>query len=469
MSTLRNLSATGSEFNKSISRLSTGLRINQAGDDPAGLIASESFRAQISSLGQAVKNNQDAVNYAKTAEGALDEMNRLLRDARTLAVSSANGGALDSTQIQANQSQIASIISSVNRIAADTQFGSKKLLNGSAGVVGGVSSTAVNSIALSGTFNSAALTTNAAITITVSTAAEQATVASATFASGATMTAGSFSVNGVNFQVSSGDTIDDVVARINTQTSATGVQAAFTSGGSVTLTTIGYGSSTRIDVADSAGIFLAASGTESDNGVDAVASIEIDTNGATAGGVQSVTFTGGRLGYDGLTLSDADGNVVKLSTAGNATTAATLVGYVTAGSSQFQIGANAGQTASLSLGNFSASQLGVGAVSGSTLADLDVTTTTGATDALSILDKAINDVSLARGRIGNFQRNVLESQVRSLGVAKENLSATESAIRDVDIAEEMTNYTKLQILQQSGLSVLSQANSAPQSVLSLLR
>lgn len=108
-------------------------------------------------------------------------------------------------------------------------------------------------------------------------------------------------------------------------------------------------------------------------------------------------------------------------------------------------------------------------MAGKDMSNLDLTTTQGATDALSVIDKAINDVAASRGQVGSFTRNILESNVRSLGIAKENLSATESAIRDVDVASEMTNFTKLQILQQSGLSVLAQANSAPSAVLSLLR
>lgn len=470
MGVLRNVSMNGSEFTKSINKLSTGLRINSAADDPAGLIVSENFRAQIAGIGQAVKNNQDAINFAKTAEGALDEVNRLLRDARTLAVQSANSGTIDASQIQANQAQINSILNSVNRIASNTQFGNKKLLDGSAGIAAGPTTTDVTSIYLSGTFNGAAITTNASITVTVTTAAEQATVASATFAdAGAVLGSGNFTVNGVVFTVNSGDTVGDVMSRINSQTSSTGVQASFTDGGSITLTTVGYGSATRIDVADTAGIFLATAGTASDNGVDAVASVAIDTNGATAGGVETVTFTGGRMGYDGLSLTDSEGNSIRLSQAGNLTTAAFLAGHISAGNSTFQVGANAGQSVSLSLGNYASSQLGMGAVSGLSLADVDVTTAANATDALRIIDQAINDVSRKRGEIGNFQRNVLESNIRSLGTAKESLSATESAIRDVDIAEEMTQFTKLQILTQSGMSVLAQANSAPQQVLSLLR
>ena len=139
------------------------------------------------------------------------------------------------------------------------------------------------------------------------------------------------------------------------------------------------------------------------------------------------------------------------------------------GAAQFQIGANAGQATQLSLGNFGASNLGTGVVTGKSLKDLDLSSASGSTEALGIIDKAIEQVSGARGQIGNFQRNVLESNIRSLGVAKENLSATESSIRDTDVAEEMSRYTKAQILQQAGLSVLAQANSSPQSVLNLIR
>ncbi|MBW7929457.1 MAG: flagellin, partial [Fimbriimonadaceae bacterium] len=145
------------------------------------------------------------------------------------------------------------------------------------------------------------------------------------------------------------------------------------------------------------------------------------------------------------------------------------VAQLNVGRTQFQIGANAGQTAGLSLGNFASSQLGSGVVSGLNLSNLDITSGAAATQAMQVIDKAIEEVSEARGSIGNFMRNTLESQVRNLGVAKENLAASESAIRDADVAEEMTKFTKLQILQQSGLAMLAQANSAPQSVLSLLR
>lgn len=470
MNALRNVTMTGLEQSKSINRLSTGLRINSAADDPAGLIISENFRAQIQSLGQAVRNNQDAINFAKTAEGALDEVNKLLRDARSLAIAAGNTATLDAAQIQANQSQLNSIVSSITRISQNTQFGQKKLLDGSAGVTGAVTNGAnFSSVYLTGTFNGAALTTNAAITVSVTAAADKAVVASQAFAFGTTtMTAGSFTVNGTTFTTTSADTVNDVITRINNASAQTGVMAQYTTGGAITLTQVNYGAANRIDLSDANAVLLAAAGSASDTGSDAAASVIIDTNGTTAGGLATVLFTGGRYGNGALTLTDNDGNAITLTENGNAV-ASNLAGQVSVGSSSFQIGANSGQTTSLSLGNFAASQLGNGAVSGFNLSNIDLTTASGASDALKVIDQAIAEVARSRGAIGNFQRNVLESNVRSLGVAKENLAATESTIRDTDIADEMTTFTRWQILSQSGISVLAQANSAPQAVLSLLR
>jgi flagellin len=466
MGALRNVGAASAEFSKSISRLSTGMRINNAADDPAGLIVSEGFRAQISGINQALRNNQDAVNYAKTAEGALDEVNKLLRDARTLAVAAGNTATLDSAQVQANQNQLASIISSVTRIAENTQFGSKKLLDGSAGVVATTTNGAnFTGLSFTGQFDGKAITTNSAVTVAVSTAATRAATASKTFSFGTTtMTAGSFSINGTTFTTTASDTVNDVVNRINAAQGQTGVRADYTNGGAITLTQTNFGSNHKVNLSDANAVLLAAAGSATASGVDAVATVSV----TTSTGVVTALFTGGKHGQNALTLTDADGNRVSLTSAGNAV-ATSLAGQLTVGSTGFQIGANAGQRANLSLGNFAASELGKNVVSGKSLSNIDITSATSAEDALKVIDAAITEVSRARGDLGNFQRNVIESNSRSLGVARENLSATESSIRDLDFAEEMTNYMKMQIIQQSGLSVLSQANSAPQSVLSLLR
>jgi len=464
MNALRNVSQTATDFNKSINRLSTGLRINTAADDPAGLIISENMRAQLSGMDQAVRNSQDAINYAKTAEGALDEVNRLLRDARGLAVAAGNTGTLSSSAIQANQSQLSSIVASITRTAQTTQFGSKKLLDGSSGVSASVTNgTLVGSINIGGQFAGAAVTSNTSVVATLTQAATQASITGVTATLGQTVGAGSFSINGVTFTTDSTTTAQQAIDKINASQGQTGVQASH-SGGAIVLTSTSYGANARIDLADANGIVRSGgAGSTSATGVNALATVQVGT--ATA------LFTSSQNGFDGLTLSDSDGNTVKLTAAGNVTASvqnATL-GQVIVGSSAFQIGANAGQTTNLSLGNFAASQLGGGVVSGKNLSNLDITTASGATDALRVIDAAIESVAKSRGQIGSFQRNVLESNIRSLGTARENLAATESTIRDVDVAAEMTNFTKLQILQQAGMSVLSQANSAPQAVLNLLR
>jgi len=464
MNALRNVGQTTNDFNKSITRLSTGLRINTAADDPAGLIISENFRAQLAGIDQAVRNSQDAINYAKTAEGALDEVNRLLRDARGLAVAAGNTGTMSASAIQANQSQLQSIVSSVTRIAQTTQFGTKKLLDGSSGVNASVTNgTLVGSINLGGQFAGAAVTSNTSVVATLTQAATQASVTGKAVAIGATVGAGSFSVNGVTFTTDATTTAQQTIDKINAAQGQTGVMATH-DGTNIVLRSTAFGSNARIDLADANGVVrTGGAGSTSATGVDALATVQVGT--ATA------LFTSSLNGNDGLTLADADGNTVKLTAAGNVTASVqgATIGQVIVGSSQFQIGGNAGQTTSLSLGNFAASQLGDGVVSGKNLSNLDLTTASGATDALKVIDAAIEEVSKSRGQIGSFQRNVLESNIRSLGVARENLAATESTIRDTDVAAEMTNFTKLQILQQAGLSVLSQANAAPQSVLSLLR
>lgn len=472
MGTLRSLNMTGKEFGQSMNRLSTGLRINSAADDPAGLIVSEALRAQISGIDQALRNNQDAINYTKTAEAALDETNKLLLDARSLTIASSNTATLSDTARQANQNQLSSIINSITRIAQTTTFGTRKLLDGSAGTVAvSTSSANVKNISLSGVFNGQAITANSAITIQVTTPAERGTTAgsSATFNTfsfaTSTVGAGTFTINGTTFSTSAADTIADVVSRVNALSGSTGVSAAWSPTNAVVLTTNEFGADKSVNFIDSDGILLQSPGTVIDSGVNAVADVTVDPDGSGTSAPVTVSFSNG----SGLNLRDVFGNAITLTEAGNANPSASSFGFITAGAAQFQIGANADQQTSLSLGNFASSELGKGVVSNKNLGNIGLLNANDARDALQVIDKAIEDISVARGNIGNFSRNVLESNVRSLGVQRENLSATESSIRDVDVAAEMTTFTRFQILQQSGLAMLAQANQAPQGVLSLLR
>jgi len=458
LTALRNLNTTSQMYGQSVTRLSTGLRINSAAEDPAGLIISENFRAQISSLEAAQRNNQDAINMAKTAEGALDEVSRLLRDARSLAISSSNTGVVSASQLQANQVQLNSIIESITRISTSTSFGTKRLLDGSAGTQANpTDATKYKSLYFVGNFNGTTITTNTAVTIDVTTLAEPAThTGTQAFNTGDLVGSGQFILNGVSFSTDASTTVEQLVAKLNQESDKTGVTATHTNGQGVLLKTFNYGTSAHIQLTDPQGILQNGSPLDASvTGVDAIASVTINNPTPV-----SVLFTGGLQGRDGLTLTDADGNVITLAQSGNVGGAA-MAGQMIVGLSQFQIGANAGQTAQMSLGNFSSASL--------QMTGLDVTTRSGAGSALTAIDNAIDFVSRSRGTIGAFQRNVLESNLRSLAVAHENLSDSESTIRDVDMAAEMATFTKLQILQQSGMAALAQANNSNQAVLSLLR
>lgn len=464
---LTNLDNISNELAQSQNRLSTGLRINSGADDPAGLIISQEFQAQIVGINQAIQNNQDVLNYAKTADGALGEVSSLLDTARALAVSSGNSGVLDGNALQANQTQLNSIISSITRISQTTQFGNKNILDGSAGVSASVTDAAdFVGITFTGSFGGQAITSNSAITIAVTAAATEAQVASKTFSFGTTtLSAGSFTINGTTFTTTSNETVNNLVQAINAAQSQTGVTATYTAGGAITLTQTTYGSGYSVNLADANGVLLASSGTSSASGTDATASVTINT----ANGLVTVPFTGGLFSTNGLILSDTSGNRISLTDNGNVVGAAKVAGQLTAGSTQFQLGPNANETATLAIQNFAANQLGTGAVSGLNLSNLDITTSSGATNALKVIDAAIQQVAVSRGNIGSFETDVVQANMNSLNTANESLTATNSDIVDVNVAAEMTNYTKLQILQQAGLSVLAQANSNPSAVLALIK
>jgi flagellin len=481
---LNNLQKVSGSIAGSIEKLSSGLRINNAKDDPAGLTISENLRAQIDGANQAISNSQEAGNVLKTAEGGLTEVNSLLRSVRQLAIHAANTGVNDEVAIQADQAQITSAVSSIQRIAENTQYGSKKLLDGTSGISATVNDTTnVSAISLGSTFGGAALQ-NGTVSVTVNNAATRAVaIGSVTYASTdatiatangtTTGTGGTVVINGQSISVSGSDTVQSVVDKINSVSSATGVSANFSAGngsGSIVLTQQNYGGNFKVNSQESSGLIFGTAGT---NVAGSNATVTVTATGLVGGTATTViaTFTGGRAASDsGIRVTDTNGNAILLTEAGNSTnTSNKTVANVTAGALQFQIGGGAGQTVSLSLGNARTTNLGNTAVAGQSLASIDVTTATGASNALKIVDEAISQVSKQRASIGAFQRNTLDSTIRSLSVSVENLSASESQIRDTNVATEVVSYTKNQIIQQAANSVLAQANSAPNSVLGLLR
>lgn len=442
---------------RSIERLSSGYKINRAADNPAGLAISEALRAQIGGLKQAISNTQDAVNMVKTAEGALTEVHSLLRSMRDLAVHALNTGAVDATQLAADQAQIRSAIEALNRIADTTAFGGRKLLDGTAGVQAQVTSGLTNGQFISGS----TATKSGTYTITINTAATQRTVVGANAYTAAN---GAIIINNVSVALTATDTAATAVAKINAVSGQTGVTAS-QSNNIITLTSVAYGSGAKIDISYSGGVtrdnFFGGAPTVT-AGVDVVASF-------TGGSVNASNITGNGRTWTGPANSDLAGAVFYLNGAANSTLQVT----VTQGSLQFQVGSEVGQTAAVNVTGTAANKLGVGATgletSAQTVADIDVTTTAGARDAVRLIDQAIKQVSTVRGDLGAVQKNVFESAINSLSIAVENIMASESSIRDTDIAAEISEFTKAQILMNSSIAMLAQANQAPQALLQLLR
>ncbi len=451
-----NLQRASSAVARSVERLSSGLKVNRGADGPASLVISEKQRAQISGLRQAIDNAEKAVSLVQTAEGALSEINSLLIKVRTLAIDSANTGVNDEDALAANQAEIANALDTINRIASNTQFGTKRLLDGSAGIKGTASDSDVSFL------RATSATSAGTYAVEITTAAERANVQNGTAQSANLASAETLTINGVAITLNAGLSQSEVIDRINEFTAQTGVIAE-NNGGNTRLVSTNYGSNASISVVSDVAAAANSSGfgttVQNDTGVDVAGTI----GGAAATGVGTV-----------LTATEGAGQGISVSI-GTASSIASATGAqgsvtITDNSLTFQIGANASQTARIAISDVGADALGVG-VAGNQFASLsaiDVTSAAGAQDALAIIDKAIDDVTTLRGDLGAFQQNTLASTANNLRATLENTVNAESVIRDTDFAEEIANFTQSQVLLQAGTSVLGNANQLPQLVLSLL-
>ena len=470
MNAYRNLSRNDMGFSRSLERLSSGLRINKAGDDPAGLVVSENMRAQIAGLGQAIENSELATAMVQTAEGSLTEVHALLTSMRELAIHAANEGANSAADLAADQAEINNALATINRIAQHTQFGTKKLLDGSNGVTGNVTSGSVTFL------SGSASTESGTYDVVVTTQAEKATLATgnsgaiAGIAADETLTITNDNTGvSVSVNLVAGDDAQTIVDKINAYTNSTAVQAS-TDGTDITLLSSVWGTAGDFTIVSSN---AATDGTQSgfsagvgdtDDGVDIAGSFNVGATAYQADGLGAILT--GRAGsmVDGLTVST--------------TAAAGVAGTVQVSNNSlvFQVGANAGQQVTLSIGNMAAATLGTGLdITGGgsnqfgSLAEISILDAHKAADSLAVIDQAIEEVSTIRGTLGAFQSNTLESGVNNLRVAEENLEAAESTIRDTDMAAEMATFTRNQIMLQAATAMLAHANSAPQVVLQLLQ
>lgn len=486
----RNLSLNSTRLQSSVERLSSGLRINRGADDPSGLIISEMLRSQVSSLDVAQQNSLQGVNLIKTAEGSLNEVNGLLRQMRNLAVSASSDSNNTDESRSALQQQVASALTTLNTIANTTTYGGRKLLDGSAGTKSTVADTThVASASLTLADQSAGWAdvnvTAAATKASVSSDAAAVTTAATKFSTDMTkFDAGdevglyingkkvNVTANGQNTNIGQNTTWQNIVDAVTAQQSDLGVTATATAGGTFNVSSLAYGSDQHVSVE-----FRKVTDSGGDMNIsEALSGAGQDLFGASAGtdATGTVAFNGGAAQNfttgKGMTLSSATYGSVTLTAAGNAAGAYTSSIYAEKGSLSFQIGINAGETASMEIANCQTSELGKG-VDGTytSLAAIDLSTVDGASKALAVLDKSISQVSTLRGDLGAFQSNQLEAQSRSLAVARENLAASESAIRDTDFGKEMSEFTTSQIMVQSAMNFLSQANGLPNNVLSLIR
>ncbi|WP_216830364.1 flagellin N-terminal helical domain-containing protein [Alkalihalobacterium elongatum] len=364
----------------SMQKLSSGLRINKAGDDAAGLAISEKMRGQIRGLDQASRNAQDGISLIQTAEGALNETHSILQRMRELAVQAANDTNTDTDRAEL-QKEVDQLVQEIDRIADTTEFNTKKLLNGDlAGA-----RVSEESFKIENNDSKGALTIEA------------------TDLGEGDLTDGTFTVKITGFET------DDE--------------------GAVT--------SYTLSVADSKG--------------NLTEDISVDVGDENDTAIAGVT----------ITVSDIDDPAEAAKLVGKEATITTRAAVEEGDSKSlsFQIGANSSQTISVGINDMSASALKVD--------EIDLTSASKAGAAISAINQAIENVSAERSNLGAFQ-NRLEHTIANLGTSSENLQAAESRIRDVDMAREVMEMTKNNILSQASQAMLAQANQAPQAVLQLL-
>jgi flagellin len=455
-----NLARTSSALSKSLERLSSGLKINRGADGPAALVISEQQRAQIAGLQTAIDNTSKAVSMVQTAEGALNEVNSLLIKIRSLALDSANSGVNDANAQAANQAEVANAISTIDRIATNSQFGTKHILDGSAGITGTTDDPDVTFLKADSTSPTGTFAVN------VTTAATRANVTAGTTQANPLAADETLTINGVSVALKAGQTQAQVVATINTYTGQTGVTAVVSGGGATQLYTTQFGSASSVKVQSN----VAAAATSSGFGTSLVSATGTDV----AGTIGTFAATGNGNVLTGSNGNGAAGIAVSFALAAGSvtTTVAGAQGNVTVTDQSlvFQVGPNANQTVKVSVDKAHSSALGLN-VAGSQFANLsavDVRSQTGAQDTIKVVDQAISDITNLRGRLGAVQQQTLESGANNLRTTLENTTAAESVIRDTDFAAETANFTKNQVLMQVGTSVLQNSNQTAQLVAALL-
>ncbi len=484
----RNLSENNKGLNTTLERLSTGLRINRGKDDPAGLIASENLRAEKSALTAAIANAERADQFSNIAEGGLSEISSLLTELRGLVTASASTSSTSAEEKSANQLQIDSILQTIDRLSEATNFQGIKLLNGNQDFTAGNIDAGVSDYRI----NAAKLNFGASqsVTTTVTTSAQRATLqldlnrATISTTGNALFTIELAGAGGSReFSFGNGTTVAQAVSAINAFKDVIGLSATANSNSGINLKSTDFGSDQFVSFrvvnlagVSGANIIPAAATNENSYTGTAVAvaasALVRDDGQDIAGSVNGLVATGrGRTLKVATDFLDTEITL----TATKAQDADTFTAFnITGGGASFQLDSkiNLGTKTTLGIQNVAARKLGNSTLG--FLSDLatgkDKNVVNGDLGAAAkIVEEAIKQLSGLRGRLGAFQKNVVGSTIRNLGISLENSAAAESVIRDADFASETANLTRGQILTQAGGQSLGLANSAPQAALALLR
>ena len=507
----RHLSMTGVSLDKTLERLSSGLRINSGADDASGLAIVEKMAVQNQGLTSAIQNTQDGSALFKIADGALDQVSKMLVRMEELAVRAGNQ-TLTLSDRSAMKEEVNQLLEHINSIANNTEYNTLKVLNGTMDVKKTITQTAgiagsIRILKAPGTV-STANNLDFALTVAGSAAVSAGVAAATTSALGLVNT---ISINGVEVNVSANDTADTLLSKINTQNAKTGVIGTKTTGQTIQFITgvidqdarniinvssgdtvangsaLGYltvGTAATISLGGDTTVWgalgftglltdYAASGTNSEGTLSGIAMVghgnvlEMQNTSSKAYGIQiSVGM-----------YNNMNGDFIVNNTAGVASAVA-HISYAADGADisldstsfmNLHIGANYNQEVSYTIGSVQATSLGGGvSTQFSSLAEIDLSTADNANTSLKVIQKASRDVADMRANIGAIM-NRLEYTDKTLQVQRENLSAAESKIRDADISLEMTSFTKLNIMMQAGTAMLAQANSKSQTALQLLK
>jgi len=444
----RNLNNSGASLNTALQRLSSGLRINSAKDDAAGLAISERFSTQIRGLSQGARNANDGISLAQTAEGALSEVSSNLQRIRELAVQSANA-TNSATDRAALQTEVSQLVAEIERVSTETSFNGTKLLDG--------------------TFSSKSFQVgaNAGETIDISSIASSRTSSLGQSVQASTTVAISAAVSGLQLNgdsiSSAADAKEFAIAVNNSGAGVTATANANTAAGASQTNAAGVGTITINGVTTGTITNGATSALTREAAVDAINAVSAATG---------VTATNTGADGTGVSLTAADGRTITTSftqASGSFDAASTGVAlgssYATVELTSDSTIVVAGDETGTDLADdtdISASATGVA------VSNIDISDVSGSNDAIASVDAALNAINTSRAELGAVQ-NRFDSVIRNIQTTSENLSASRSRIVDADFAAETAELTRTQILQQAGTSILSQANSLPQNVLSLLQ